>query len=148
MTIQNMLDEQNILFDSTINNKEELFESLTQSLVASGYVKNGKKFMKDLYAREKLTSTGIEDGFGIPHTKSKAVTKATIAFAHVGEMKDYVGLDEQPINTVFMLAVPKDSNDTHLELLSSLARRLMDDTFKLKIKQAQTKTDIYNAFEE
>lgn len=146
MTIQDMLDEQNILFDSSITNKQLLFDKLAQQLVVSGYISNKKKFIRDLNIREKQTTTGIEDGFGIPHAKSKFVKKATIAFAHVGEINDYIGLDDQKINTVFMIAVPEDSNDTHLSLLSGLARKLMDPEFKEKINLAQTKKQVYDAF--
>ncbi len=57
--------------------------------------------MKDLYRRESETSTGIEDGFGIPHTKSKAVLAPTICFVHTGKISDYVGLDDKEIGMGF-----------------------------------------------
>lgn len=146
MDIKDMLNEYNILFDTSINSKVDLFDKLSQRLLDGGYISNKKKFIKDLNSREKQTNTGIEDGFGIPHAKSKAVKEATIAFAHVDELTDYRGLDDKKISIVFMIAVPKNSNDIHLELLSSLARKLMDDKFKEELKKANSKEDIYRLF--
>lgn len=147
MDILSMMDARNVLFDAQITTKKALFEALAESLFASGYVTDKKKFVEDLEKREQETETGIEDGFGIPHAKSRYVKEATIAFAHTGSMKDYHALDDTPIECVFMLAIPEKANDIHLEILSSLSRRLMDDTFKRNIKNVKTKAELQSILE-
>lgn len=89
-----------IFFDESIRSKDELFETLSRLLEKKERVTKAKKVMKDLYRRESETSTGIEDGFGIPHTKSKAVLAPTICFVHTGKISDYVGLDDKEIEWV------------------------------------------------
>ena len=69
MNIEQLITEELIIFDETIRSKSSLFDCLGRRLEASGRVKNSKKIIKDFLKRENETSTGIEDGFGIPHAK-------------------------------------------------------------------------------
>ena len=123
-----------ILFDESIRSKDELFETLSRLLEKKGRVTKAKKVMKDLYRRESETSTGIEDGFGIPHTKSKAVLAPTICFVHTGKISDYVGLDA--------IFVPQKTSDMHLEILSNLSRKLMNEAFRSQLKEATNATEV------
>lgn len=142
MNISELMLKELILFDDSIRSKDELFDSLSQKLEQQARVTNHKKFKNDLLKREKETSTGIEAGFGIPHAKSKYVTQPTIVFAHTASISDYLGLDDEPIECVFMIAVPKKSQDIHLDILSALSRRLMDQAFREKIKGATSADEL------
>lgn len=148
MKISDLMMIDSIVFDESIQSKSALFERLAQTLERNGRVTKAKKFIKDLYKREEETSTGIEDGFGIPHAKSKYVTEPTICFAHTAIIQDYVGLDGKPIEYVFMITVPKKLSDLHLDILSSLSRRLIDDEFRDKLKNATTAEEVLNIVNE
>ncbi|HFQ4493713.1 TPA: PTS sugar transporter subunit IIA, partial [Enterococcus faecium] len=105
-------------------------------------VRNVQKVVKALFKREEEISTGIEDGFGIPHAKSKYVTKPALCFFHTAKLTDYSGIDEMPIEYIFAIVVPEKSADMHLEILSTLSRRLMNADFRKGIKEATTPADI------
>ncbi|EAF3606675.1 PTS sugar transporter subunit IIA, partial [Listeria monocytogenes] len=107
-----------------------------------GSITNPKKFIRDLYKREEETSTGIEDGFGIPHAKSKYVKEPLIVFVHSGIINDYFGLDDSPIECSFLIGVPKKATDVHLQILSELSRKLMNKEFREKLKNSKNKTEI------
>lgn len=142
MDISSMIDTNCILFESTIQLKKDLFSRLATILEKSGYISSKKRFIKDLEKREKESPTGMEDGFGIPHAKSKTVKSPVIVFAHTGKIVDYIALDGSQVDCVFMLAVPEKASDIHLDILSYLARQLMNDDFKLELKQASNASDI------
>lgn len=148
MNIEQLITEELIIFDETIRSKSSLFDCLGRRLEASGRVKNSKKIIKDFLKRENETSTGIEDGFGIPHAKSKYVLEPTLCFIHSGRITDYVGMDEQPIECVFAIAVPKKSADEHLEILSSLSRKLIDPVFRQQLKETVTAEEILTCLTE
>lgn len=131
-----------IIFDESIRSKKELFEKLGQLLEEEQRVSKAKKVIKDLYRREEETSTGIEDGFGIPHAKSKAVLQPTICFAHTGKITDYVGLDGRNIEWVFAILVPQKTADIHLEILSKLSRKLMNESFRTQLKNAGSPMEV------
>ena len=142
MDISQLLSEDLILFDDEIRSKKSLFERLGNALEATGRVKNAKKIIKAFYKREEEVSTGIEDGFGIPHAKSKYVLVPTLCFIHSGKIKEYLGLDGEPIECVFSIVVPQKDSDSHLEILSALSRKLMDQTFRQQLKGAKSAAEI------
>lgn len=142
MNITDLMLPELIIFDDSIRSKEALFHLIGESFHSAGRATNSKKLIKDLFKRENETSTGIEAGFGIPHAKSKHVTEPSILFAHVSQLNDYQGLDGQPIECVFSIIVPKKASDVHLEILSSLSRKLMDEDFRKQLKNATTREEI------
>jgi fructose-specific phosphotransferase system IIA component len=130
LKISNLVKEQTINLNLLATTKEDVFYEMSGLLVESGIIKNQKKFVKDLFKREKECSTGIGDGFAIPHAKSKQVTRATLAIGCSHGIKDYETLDGSVVKWIFMIAVPESNHDVHLDILSSLARKMMDDEFK------------------
>ncbi len=142
MKLTELIDKDTFIFDESITTKNELFNSLTEVLNEKGYLKNEKKFLKDLYKREEIVSTGIEDGFGIPHTKSKYINKPIITFAKTSRLSDYIALDDTKIYIVFLIALPRNTHESHLDLLSELAKLLMDSEFRQYIKNAEQADEI------
>lgn len=142
MDISQLVLDDLIIFDDSIRSKKSLFECLGQALETTGRVKSAKKIIKAFYKREEEVPTGIEDGFGIPHAKSKTVFAPTVCFVHSGKITEYLGIDEEPIEWVFAIVVPQDASDSHLEILSTLSRKLMASTFRQQIKEAATASEI------
>ncbi|WP_407856784.1 PTS sugar transporter subunit IIA [Enterococcus hailinensis] len=142
MEITDLMMNDLVIFDETIRSKNELFERLANELERTKRVTKAKKIMKDLYKREKETSTGIEDGFGIPHAKSKHVLEPTVCFIHTEKLSDYLGLDGQPIECSFAILVPSKSSDIHLDILSSLSRKLMNEGFRKELKAARSGEEV------
>ena len=136
MRFDQLIAEELIVFDPSIDSKGSLFERIGDVL------RNVQKVVKALFKREEEISTGIEDGFGIPHAKSKYVTKPALCFFHTAKLTDYSGIDEMPIEYIFAIVVPEKSADMHLEILSTLSRRLMNADFRKGIKEATTPADI------
>lgn len=142
MDLSNVMMNDLVIFDESIRSKEDLFEQIGQLLEKNGRVTKAKKIVKDLYKREAETSTGIEDGFGIPHAKSKHVLKPTVCFVHSSSMTDYRGLDDQPIECVFAILVPQKDSDMHLDILSALSRKLMNKDFRDLLKAAVNSDEV------
>ena len=44
---------------------------------------------------------------------------------------------------LFMLAIPKDSNEQHLRMLSALATKLMHKEFREQLLHAKSISDVY-----
>lgn len=139
---------ENILFKENIVRKEDLFETISQMLYESGTINDSELFIKDLNNREEQMQTGLIDEFAIPHAQSSSVTKATIAFVKTGEIENYETLDDSKVKYVFILAIPKSNNDLHLDMLSSLSRRLMDDTYRSSIKACKNEQMLYELLRE
>ena len=70
-----------MIVQSKASSKKEILIELSNLLEKEGYVKNSEEFLKDVYLREEEGITGIGSNIAIPHGKSDAVIKTTVAIA-------------------------------------------------------------------
>ncbi len=113
--------------------KKDLCAAVAEHAYELGIISNKKKIIKGLLEREKLSSTGFEDGFAIPHVQCKYVKEAALIYYRTGDT-DYDSIDGLPSNVFFVIFVPKGSEKVHLEKLAILARNLVDVEFKNTMK--------------
>ncbi|MDR2031817.1 MAG: PTS IIA-like nitrogen regulatory protein PtsN [Azoarcus sp.] len=83
-----------------------------------------------LFTRERLGSTGLGQGVAIPHSRLAGLAEAAGAFIRLSTPIPFDAPDGRPVNLVFVLLVPEEANDTHLQLLSELARMFSDRAFR------------------
>jgi len=79
-----------------------------------------------LIARERLGSTGLGHGVGLPHGRLKQLEQPVGAFVRLVAGVDYDAADREPVDLLFGLLLPDSAAETNLELLASLAE-LFDD---------------------
>ena len=97
----------------------------------------------DFLEREKEFSTGLQDGFAIPHARTDNVKKVTVMFLRNKDGIDWQTLDDEPVKYIFALLVPKQSaGDVHLKMISSLATALLEDEFKDTIISSNDKAEL------
>lgn len=97
------------------------------------------KYIEDVKDREALATTGIGDGVAIPHAKSPWVKETTVVVGKSSTGISWESLDNNPVNLVFLIAVPENGEDTHLKILQKLVINLMDDEFKSRLLQTMDK---------
>lgn len=135
--------EDNIFLDLEVDTKEALFEMLANAAFAAGYVNNKEQTFQAFINREAEFSTGLQDGFAIPHAKDDSVIEATVFFAKLTRSIEWETFDDSGVQYVFALLVPKmEGGTTHLQMLSQLATALMEDDFKEQIKNARDKKEL------
>lgn len=83
----------------------------------------------NLLSRERLGSTGIGQGIAIPHCRLEGCTRVVGALVTLDEGVDFDAIDNQPVDLLFTLIVPKEATGEHLELLSQLAEQFNDRSF-------------------
>jgi mannitol/fructose-specific phosphotransferase system IIA component (Ntr-type) len=105
-----------------------------------------EKVKEAIFEREKIMSTGVGNGFAIPHGKTDAVSDIVAAFAVTAEPIDYQSLDEQPVRLVFLL-VGKDSMvGPHIKLLSRISRLMNKEEFRKKLLSAASSKEVLEIF--
>ena len=148
MNISDIFSEDFILLNTDINSKNELFQSAADHLYSKNAIKNKETFIKALYERESIGETGVGDGFAIPHAKSDTVFKPVVLYIKSNKKIEYESLDDLPVDNFFMLAVPENSGNEHINLLSSVACLLLEDEFKAKLENVQNKSEIVKLVNE
>ncbi|WP_433629941.1 PTS sugar transporter subunit IIA [Halomicrococcus sp. NG-SE-24] len=125
--------------------KERAIEHLLDVLVDAGRVTDREQALDDLLAREEEATTGVGHGIGIPHAKTEAVERPSLAFTRSSEGVDFDAMDGEPATLLFMILVPEDADDDHLEVLSSLSRALMHDELRETLRAASSAEAVRDA---
>lgn len=99
----------------------------------------------NLVAREKLGSTGLGKGIAIPHCRAQHCPQAVGAFLKLDTPVDFDAIDKQPVDMLFVLLVPKEAHQEHLNLLADIASLLNDDQRRETLRHATTPQTVYDA---
>jgi len=133
MKIVDLLQKDGINLNFNPSTKEQCINELVDLMDKTGNLNNKEEYKKAILDREALSTTGIGDGIAIPHGKTSAVKKASLAAAISTNGVDYDSLDGAPAKLFFMIAVPDNNDNLHLEVLARLSTILMDEKFRTSL---------------
>lgn len=100
---------------------------------------------KHLVAREKLGSTGIGEGIAIPHCRVESCPGVTGTLVRLTQSVDFDAIDDQPVDLLFVLLVPEEANDEHLQILGQLARIFNAPEVRQAMRKAADDDELYRA---
>lgn len=129
-----MLNVKNIKLNMTARTKEEVIEELTDLLIQDGAVTNKEDFIRDVWLREELGSTGFENHIAIPHGKSSGVSRTALAIGRTQHAIPWETMDGSDVRCVIIFAVCLvDQNATHIRLLAQVSGSLADEDIIAKL---------------
>ncbi len=129
-----MLNVKNIKLNMTARTKEEVIEELTDLLIQDGAVTNKEDFIRDVWLREELGSTGFENHIAIPHGKSSGVSRTALAIGRTQHAIPWETMDGSDVRCVILFAVCLvDQNATHIRLLAQVSGSLADEDIIAKL---------------
>lgn len=140
----NLICENCIYLNENLKTKDEALKKLSEIAVKEGIAQDSKILYDDFIKREKISSTGMMDGFSIPHAKSDTINKAQIlVIRNNNGLSNWETLDDSEVKLVIAILVPnKNVNETHLKVLSNVSRKLMSDENVRLLKNTESKEDI------
>ncbi|HEI9779874.1 TPA: PTS sugar transporter subunit IIA [Klebsiella pneumoniae] len=134
MDISTVLNVKNIKLNMTARTKEEVIEELTDLLIQDGAVTNKEDFIRDVWLREELGSTGFENHIAIPHGKSSGVSRTALAIGRTQHAIPWETMDGSDVRCVILFAVCLvDQNATHIRLLVQVSGSLADEDIIAKL---------------
>ncbi|HBR8049752.1 TPA: PTS sugar transporter subunit IIA [Klebsiella pneumoniae] len=134
MDISTVLNVKNIKLNMTARTKEEVIEELTDLLIQDGAVTNKEDFIRDVWLREELGSTGFENHIAIPHGKSSGVSRTALAIGRTQHAIPWETMDGSDVRYVILFAVCLvDQNATHIRLLAQVSGSLADEDIIAKL---------------
>ncbi|WEV43841.1 fructose PTS transporter subunit IIA [Lactobacillus sp. ESL0684] len=114
-----------------------------EAAVNAGFTMDPKELNNSFLEREQEFSTGLEDGFAIPHAKSVVIKKTGFLYFRLKNPLDWQTYDHKPVTDVFALMVPpENAGNTHLKMLANLSTALLEEDFKVKLRTLTSKTKI------
>lgn len=144
MDLSDLLKKESISLSLKSVVREDAIRELVDLLASQGYISDCDEMYKAVMAREKEFSTGIGMGIAIPHAKSSAVNKVSIAFGRSGQGVDWPTQDKKPAHLLFLIAVPIQADNQHLRILAKLSRKLVHDSVRERITFASSPEEVIN----
>ena len=143
LTPSAFLSENDVFLHQTFNTRDEMFDFLAEKTIQLGIATDKEEIKKKLVARELEGTTGMMDGFAIPHAKSSNINKASLIIVKNEKGIAWDSLDGQPITFIIGLFIPEHQKGTaHLQLLSSVAKMLMIPAVIDQLKAADSQAEI------
>lgn len=135
---------ENVFVAEDFASRDEALSFVSNQAVKAGIANDADAVMNAFLAREAEGTTGMLEGFAIPHAKSDAITEAAVIV-----VKDDSGvtgwdtMDGAPVNVAIALLIPgAQAGTTHLKILSKVAEALMDEDFRATVKGSSDAAEI------
>ena len=127
------------------NSKKRVLETLAGIIAGDLPALSARDLFGHLVARERLGSTGIGKGIAIPHCRIADCTGTVGGLVTLAHPVDYDAIDNEPVDILFVLLVPKEAQEAHLQTLAALAERLSDGDYCQRLRRADTDQALYEA---
>lgn len=93
-----------------------------------------RQILETLLKREKLGSTGIGRGVGIPHGKLAGLDRLYMLLAKLDHPVSFDSVDEIPVDVMVVLLAPEEASGDHLKALAKISRLLRDPVMLEKLR--------------
>ena len=137
-----------ILPDLKARNKEGVLTELADWIVDRVPGLKAGEVLQVLLDRERLGSTGIGEGFAIPHGELKTLERMVIAFGRSHQGIPFDSLDGKSAFYFFVLIAPEDSAGLHLKALAKISRFMKNSSFKENLFRASNREELQKVIQE
>ncbi len=127
--VAKLLPRSHVVLDLQVSSKKRLFEQAGLLFENLDGVARSVVF-ESLFARERLASTGLGQGVAIPHGRIKGLKEALGALFRLAQPVPFDAPDGHPVTLAFVLLVPEQATERHLQILSELAQMFSDNALR------------------
>lgn len=135
-----------IQVDVRAANRRECIEHLVDLAAATGRVSDCDAAMDAVLDREAEAPTGVGGGVAVPHARTDAIDRPTLAFVRLRNGADFGG--PSAADLLFLLLIPEGGDDVHLETLRRLSRRLLGDSLGERLRGADSAREVTGVLRE
>jgi mannitol/fructose-specific phosphotransferase system IIA component (Ntr-type) len=137
IVLADLLNEKHVDLDLRTGARETALTRLVRLWQQNDQIKEPEKFLEQLLARERASSSAVEHGVAFPHLRTDAVDKIILAIG-----RSRTGIPFGPEGTrarlIFLVGVPQRLVSDYLVVLGGLARLLKDEEVRHRLLHAET----------
>ena len=142
MEIADLIAPRSVIAQLRVTNKKQALQELAKR--AAGLTGIQERAIYDvLVERERLGSTGIGLGVGIPHGRLPSLDTLCGVFARLDRPVPFDAIDDQPVDLIFLLLAPEGAGADHLKALARVSRLLRDRTICEKLRGTDNADALY-----
>jgi PTS system nitrogen regulatory IIA component len=132
-SIGEMIQPDAIVANLRVSSKKQALQELSKRAAELTGLSE-RKIFEVLIQRERLGTTGVGHGIGIPHGKLSELDRLYGLFARLEHPIDFDAIDEQPVDLICVLLAPETAGADHLKALARVSRLLRDQSVCEKIR--------------
>ncbi len=140
-SITSYFSREDVVLDLDVSNKEQLFDAVDRHMHRVHGVPRGSVALH-LRNRERVGSTGLGYGVAIPHARVKNLCEARLGYFRLRSAIAYALRGEDPVTDVFVLWVPEQRAQEHLDLLAALCRCVANAGFRQHLHACASAADM------
>ena len=137
-SVSDFVKPSNVFCGQKVKDRDAALKFISDNAVAAGIADDADALLAAFLKREAEGTTGMVDGFAIPHAKTDAVKQASVMVLKAPDgVPGWDTMDEAPVTCAIALLVPEaEAGTSHLQILSKVAMALTDDDFRTACKDA------------
>ena len=143
MKLDSILSPGRTLCGAPGSSKKRVLENISQFICQDLSEFNPNQLFENLVAREKLGSTGLGNGIAIPHCRITQCQQITGTLIKLDKAVDFDAIDNEPVDLLFVLLVPEQAHDEHLNVLATLAELFSNPSFCQQLRSADCSESLY-----
>lgn len=124
--------------------KKRVFETIARIISEDQPSLTYEDVLDHLIAREKLGSTGLGLGIAIPHCRAGNCAHPLGTLISLQEPVDFDAPDDQPVDLLFVLLVPEEAHQQHLDILANIARLFSQADFCAHLRACRDSQALYD----
>mgnify|MGYP000194253376 FL=1 len=144
MQFNQLLSPELTFIDCEGISKKRVLENSSKLIAERTEGQTAELLFSGLLSREKLGSTGIGQGIAIPHCRIQDLEHATAALIKLKDPIDFDAIDNAPVDILFLLLVPEEACDEHLNTLARLAEVFSDDANLSALRNCSEASQLYD----
>lgn len=139
-----IMQASHVFLDSSAATRDEALKFVADKAAELGVAESAEAALAAFQRREEQGTTGMQDGFAIPHAKDASIKQvAVFVVKFAAPITDWDSLDKKPIETAIALLVPAvEAGTTHIQLLAKTAKMLMSENFRTQLKGSSDPDEI------
>lgn len=145
--LSNFIIPERALKGALINSRKRIFEVLGHLLDTPQEI-GSDVIYQALLERERLGSTAIGHGTALPHARIDGVKLTRMAVIVLDLPIEYDTPDNQAVDIFVGVIFPKDVKDIHLDFMSHIAGLLRSETYRDKLREADSNEALYQLLTE
>jgi fructose-specific phosphotransferase system IIA component len=148
MFLHELLDQDSIAMSLRSRTKDEVLGEMVDILDKTGKIKNKDAVLKSVMDRERIMTTGIGNGVGVPHCKTNAVDRLVAALGVSRDGIDFQAPDDEPARLIFILIAEQNNPGPHVRALARLAKLLSSKQVRDALLAAKTPDELLQTIRE
>jgi fructose-specific phosphotransferase system IIA component len=126
--------------------KHQAIAELVAILDGAGLIDDYDAVLTAVENRESVRSTGIGQGFAIPHGKTAAVDRLVMAVGKTKHPIDFDSIDGRPVSLIVLMVSPQDQTGPHIQALAQVSRLILEDDLRTKIWGCESAGELLEIF--